>query len=209
MNLKRTDVLMIAAVVTVLLLLGLIAMQQVRQARQRSKLISCHSNLHHVSMSFRIWAHDHDGFYPMQTGHAEPGIRDDALAGRLFKVFQVFSNELSVPKTLTCPADDRTAAVEWGALANSNISYILGLDATEDQPDMILASDRNLALNGRLLSGVVALPNGSPVEWTRAVHGLRGNLAPAGGAVYRMTTPELREQLTKPGDATNRLAFPQ
>jgi hypothetical protein len=209
MNLKRTDVLTVVSVVTVLLLLGLVAMQQIRQARQRSKLISCHSNLHHVSLSFRVWAHDNDGLYPMQVGHAEPGIREDGLAGRLYKVFQVFSNELSVPKTLTCPADDRTAAVEWGALVNSNISYTLGLDATEDQPDMILASDRNLAIDGRLLSGFVPLPRASSIEWTREVHGQRGNLAPAGGAVYRMTTPDLREQLDKAGDATNRLVFPQ
>lgn len=212
MNLKRTDVIVIVSVITVLLLLGLTAMRQLQLNRAKAARISCVGNLKQVGLSFRIWANDHGDLYPMSPELDVPTLRNEVLAGRMFSVFQLLSNELAVPKTISCPADNRWAWVEWDALANTNISYLLGVDAADDKPNTILSGDRNIALEGRLLSGVVALGTNSQVTWTRAIHKNFGNLALADGSVggsMQMDPEQLRQLLRDSGDATNLVAFPQ
>ncbi len=209
MNLKRTDVLMIVAVVTVLLLLGLTAMRQLQLNRATAARISCVGNLKQVGLSFRIWANDHGDLYPMSRDLDDPTLRSEVLGGRMFRVFQLLSNELSVPKTISCPTDNRWAWVEWGALANTNISYLLGVDAADDKPNTILSGDRNIALEGRLLSGVVALGTNSQATWTREMHDRTGNIALADGSVQQVIPSLLHQQLKYSGDATNLLVFPQ
>jgi hypothetical protein len=212
MNMKRTDVLMIVSVISVLLLLGLVAMRQLQRNSAKSARISCVGNLKQVGLSFRVWANDHGDLYPTSHKLEDPTLRSEVLAGRMFRVFQLLSNELAAPKTISCPADNRWAWVEWSALTNTNISYLLGVDAADDTPNSILSGDRNIALEGRLLSGVVALGNNSQVTWTRAIHKNFGNLALADGSVSgsMQTDPEqLRRHLRDSGDATNLVVFPQ
>lgn len=209
MNMKRSDLVTIIAVISVLLLLGLTAMRKMQRSRATWARISCVGNLKQIGLSFRVWANDNNYFYPMQIGYKNPTVREDALVGRVYRVFQVMSNELSVPKTLNCSADRRGPAVDWQSFSNSNISYFVGLDAEDTRPDMVLSGDSNLAINGKLLSGVVALGTNSPVTWTREIHQEAGNIGLADGSVQQVTTESFRQQLTKSGDATNRLVFPQ
>jgi hypothetical protein len=209
---KRSDLLSILAIVVVLMLLALSGMAKLRQNRATAARISCVGNLKQVGLSFRIWANDHGDLYPMSPRLEDTTLRDAVLAGRMFRVFQLLSNELAVPKTISCPADNRWAWVEWDALANTNISYLLGVDAADNKPNSILSGDRNIALEGKLLSGVVALGTNSPVTWTKAIHKNFGNLALADGSVSgsMQTDPEqLRQLLRDSGDATNLVAFPQ
>lgn len=44
------------------------------------------------------------------------------------------------------------AATDWNSLRTSNISYFVGLGASDSNPNMILSGDRDIAENGRLLS---------------------------------------------------------
>ena len=48
-----------------------------------------------------------------------------------FRHFQVMSNELSTPKILVCPADTRVAAANFVRLKNQNVSYFVGLEASD------------------------------------------------------------------------------
>ena len=75
MSMKRSDLVTIIAVITILLLLGLIAMKKMQRSRERSLRISCVSNLHHVNLSFRIWANDHDNLYPTQLADEKGGAK--------------------------------------------------------------------------------------------------------------------------------------
>lgn len=145
----------------------------------------------------------------MHTGHRDPTVREAALAGRLVRVFQTISNELGATWLLTCPADNRLPARVWTSLSVTNLSYFIGLDAEDTRPDMLLSGDRNLAVNGKLLSGVVALGTNSAVTWTRAIHREAGNIGLADGSVQQVTTKQLHQQLRNSGDATNLLVFPQ
>lgn len=196
-------------VVGVIFILFIVLGPGLSRARQKAARISCVSNLKGVTISFRIWANHKDDLYPMNTEFKDPTLRVDAFEGRMFRVFQVMSNELSSPKTLFCPADDRVAAKDWALLGNGNISYFVGLDAMDARPNMLLTGDRNLERDGQLLSGVVSLGTNSPVAWTAGTHRSSGNLGMSDGSVQQVTTHLLRQQLAHSGDTTNLLVFPQ
>lgn len=204
---KRRDV--IGIVVTVLILLVAVLVPALGRAKQKAARISCVCHLKQIGLAFRIYANDNADLYPMSVEAKDPSFRDDALAGDGFRIFQAMSNELSVPKTLSCPADSRRAATNWAALTNTNISYFVGLDAHDTKPNMVLAGDRNLALDGKLLTGVAALGTNSLLTWTKEMHREKGNIGLADGSVQQVTTELLRQQLKNSGDATNLLVFPQ
>jgi prepilin-type processing-associated H-X9-DG protein len=121
------------------------------------------------------------------------------------------SNELSIPKTVLCPADvARLPATRWDSIDNQNVSYFVGPDAQDTRPNMLLAGDRNMTLAGKLISGIVSPGASAPVSWTaREIHRGHGNVGLADGSVQPMTTELLRQQLANSGDTTNRLVFPQ
>ena len=134
----------------------------------------------------------------IQTGH---------VAG----VFLVMSNELSTPKILSCPADYlRVMASSFdNGLSNSNVSYFIGVDAEETQPQMLLLGDDNFLVNGQpVRPGVVSLATNAPVAWSTARHNQQGNIALADGSVHTLSSSKLRESLSWGGTNVIRLAFP-
>jgi hypothetical protein len=199
------------AITAVVALLFLVAMQVITHwdYRERRQRISCVNNLKQIGLSFRIWANDSSDDYPMGRPDEFGGVRDSLAEGKGWRAFQVLSNELSVPKTVICPADTRVAASNWNDLGNVHVSYFVGLDAEDTRPNLLLAGDRNLALNGRLLTGIAALGTNSPLTWTKEIHQEAGNIGLADGSVMQVNTVQLRQHLAKTGDATNRVLFPQ
>jgi len=206
MNMKRSDLLVAVSVTAVVLLVALTILTQQQRSRKKA---TCVNNLKQIGLSFRIWANDCGDSYPMQVSVDLGGAQEAVVTGGVWRVFQSMSNELSVPKLTTCYLDDRVAAVDWQSLSNTNLSYFVGSDAADTRPNMVMSGDRNLAVEGKLLSGVVALGTNSPVSWTRAIHREAGNIALADGSVQQVTTEQFQLQLMNSGDATNRLVFPQ
>lgn len=203
---KRSDLLVVVSVTTMVLLVGMTVLTQQQHSRKKA---TCLNNLKQIGLSFRIWANDCGDSYPMRIPVDLGGAQEALVTGGVWKVFQIMSNELSVPKTTTCYLDDRLASGDWQSLSNTNLSYFIGLDAQDTRPNMVMSGDRNLAVEGKLLSGVVALGTNSSVSWTRAIHREAGNIGLADGSVQQVTTEQLRLQLENSGDATNRLVFPQ
>ena len=69
--------------------------------------------------------------------------------GNVLATFLAMSNELGTPKILHCPEDtDRVETNSFAALASSNISYFVNVDATESYPQMFLCGDDNFAVDG-------------------------------------------------------------
>lgn len=204
---RRRD--LVAILITVVALLAIVAVPKLSRAKQKAARISCVCNAKKLGLAFRIWANDNDNLYPMSAGNADDSLRIDALEGRMFRVFQVMSNELSVPKSVICPSDTRSAATNWTSFANENVSYFMGLDASDAQPNLLLSGDRNLGRDGQLLSGIVSLDTNSPVAWTKIMHRQSGNIGLADGSVQQVTTELLRQRLAHSGDTTNLLVFPQ
>jgi prepilin-type processing-associated H-X9-DG protein len=121
------------------------------------------------------------------------------------------SNELSTPRILVCPMD--TARIEtntFAGLANSNISYFVGVDVTNDSnPQMIISGDCNFEIGGLpVKSGLLQLSTSVSVAWTSARHGSNGNIGLGDGSVQQMNNPRLMSDLGLTGLATNRFAIP-
>jgi prepilin-type processing-associated H-X9-DG protein len=183
---------------------------------QRAGRIQCVNNLKQNGIAFRIWADDNGDHYPMQYRAKDFDGSSFANEKQMFIYFQVMSNELSNPKMVHCPEDDkRSAATNFTTDFNSSrVSYFVGLDANGTNVANLLAGDRNITSgiapkNGMLeiTTNQVAWTN-QAVAWTKKIHKNAGNILFADGHAEQLTSSKLRESLMRSGMATNRLVFP-
>ena len=73
--------------------------------KKRAQRINCLSNVHQVSLAFRIWQGDNNGKYPMSVSMTNGGAMEWTVTTNVAAYFQVMSNEIVTPKILICPAD--------------------------------------------------------------------------------------------------------
>ena len=206
------------------------------RTKGKAQRINCINNLKQVGIACRLWAGDHGGKYPMQVPSTNGGpaqqlaISDGTGTAYTFQVFQVLSNELGTPKITMCPADgDRTPATDFGAdfsvRANSAVSYFVGKDADESNPQMLLAGDRNLGVKpangwaGNTGDGCVTgfSPNvglagnykslaiyqtNMSFQWTDKLHRAAGNVVLADGSVQQPSSTKMREAIKASSNAT-------
>jgi prepilin-type N-terminal cleavage/methylation domain-containing protein len=163
--------------------------------------------------------------------------------------FMVMSNELSAPKILSCPSDNlhTTAPTNWNPVLicgipnmngsglssaqsqSTSISYFVGADATEADPQAIISGDCNIGNSGATSASAAASArfasasessqttcqplltsaayNGSPFwSWTaNDLHQKSGNLLIADGSVQSATIAGLHTFLN---NATNTVEYP-
>lgn len=198
-------------IVAVVALLAAILLPWLAGAHDRSRRIQCVNNLKQCGLAFRIWEGDNNDRYPMDVPVTNGGTKECTTGAETYRHFKVMSNELSTPKILVCPNDDRAAAADFVHLNNSHVSYFVGLDAKETDPQMLLAGDRNITGGGAPEKGVLKLVPGEPVAWTSAIHNHAGNVGLADGSVQQFTSSGLFTALKNSGSPTNtwRLALPE
>src|SRR5437016_2473003 len=80
------------------LLVGLL-LPALSQAKEKAKRVKCMSNLRQIALAFRIFALDHDGFYPWHTDPSEGGTYG-AFAADPWRNFLAASAELDAPRIL-------------------------------------------------------------------------------------------------------------
>ena len=206
-----------AMAVGVALLLPVLA-----RAKAKANRISCVGNLKNMGLAIRIFSTDNGGAFPWllstnasddgKGGKIGPGTREfTANARDLWRHFQILSNELSIPRILVCYSDkERRLTRSWTNLNNLNLSYFLGLGASENLPQSILAGDRNLLLDGRALSNeVVQFGSRTNVSFDRRLHVGAGNLLLGDGSVQQVSNTRIREQFHDASlVSTNTLVFP-
>ena len=196
-------------IIAVVAILAAMLLPALAKAKQRAQRINCVNNLKQCGLAARIWSGDHTDQYPMAVSNSLGGTLDWVAEGNAFRHFQVMSNELSTPKILICPADSRQQASAFALLNNQNLSYFVGLDATESKPQMLLAGDRNITNGLAPLHTILKLPPNQPAGWTDAIHFKVGNIGFADGSVQQLTTTGLQSQLKHTDDSANRIALPQ
>jgi len=191
-------------------LLVLLTIPAMLRARAKARRIGCVSHLKVVGLGFRIFATDNQGFMPFQFSTNSPGTnnpisrpsfggtREYALdpAGA-WRHFAMLSNQLNLPVILHCPADrERTPARTFLEFTNNRfLSYTVGVSASEEQPQSILASDRNLLLDGLVVSNtVLTLATNLTVTWDRRIHDVSGNILLGDGSVQQVSSGRLSEQ---------------
>src|SRR6266699_2191246 len=117
------------------------------------------------------------------------------------------SNELSTPKVLLCPADaGRRNADLFQTFDNSHLSYFVGAEAENTNPQSLLSGDDNLLIGGVAVKrGLLELGTNQPVGWSSARHVFQGNVALADGSVQGVASTRLGALLMQTGLSTNRL----
>jgi prepilin-type N-terminal cleavage/methylation domain-containing protein len=201
-----TELLVTIAVLALLVAFLLPALQR---AQERARRSSCAGDLMEIGIAFKTWAVERTNDYPMRVSAGKGGTWDSVGTGLAFPHFQVLSNEISTSKVFICPADkQRTAAKDFASLANTNLSYFVGLDEDESSPQMLLAGDRNVT-NGTPLppNRILALTTNTVLGWTHELHNCQGNALLADCSVQRVTSSGLKAQVANSG-GTNRLAIP-
>jgi len=212
-NQRNNGLTMLESMVVIFSLFILVAvlLPALGAAASKRKSIGCINHLGQIGMSFRVWAGDHRDKYPMGTSVTNGGVMELASLGNAGPIFQAMSNELSSPKILVCPADkSRLPLPNFNfRLTSKNLSYFVNVDASEANPQEILAGDDNLAIHGvRVKSGWLELSSNSPAVWTPARHGFRGNVALADGSVQAMNNSTLRHWFDSTNSAGITLAIP-
>lgn len=180
------------------------------RAKERSQRITCTHNLKELCLALKTWALEHGDRFPMNVPAEEGGSTQHAGKGEVFRYFQMMS---ASPKTLVCPSDVRKPATNLeSGLSNINLSYFLGLDAVDTNPQMFLSGDRNLT-NGPLPSNrILVLSTNFDIGWTYEMHHNQGNIGLADGSVQQFSRKGLSESLRSTAfnntGLTNRLAMP-
>lgn len=204
----------VGVVLAVLVVLAAVFLPALGAAKRKSAKISCTNNLKQIGLSYRIWEGDHNDKYPMAISVTNGGTRELTQAGNAVASYQVMSNELSTPRILICDGEygysgdtNRIYTTNFATLSNSNVSYFVGVDADEANPQDILSGDSDLLVGGRpVKAGLLLLRAGDLVDWQPTWHGPhRGNLGLADGSVQGFHTGS---HLLPTGPDTNRLAIP-
>jgi len=201
------------------------------KAKAKAQKIKCVNNEKNIGLGFRIFSTDNNGQFPWTVDVSQGGsMTNGALT---WQHYVAVSNELSTPKIILCPSDGQQAGETvarqeatnflhlvrtGGANANRFVSYFVGLDASEENPQTILGGDRNLSADTSVAS-VVLLKNTSaasagplsfpiPVAmantmataagtknfgFTSRTHDSSGNILLGDGSVQQVTSSRLRE----------------
>lgn len=234
------ELLVVIAIIAILAAMLLPALARAKAAAHR---IHCVNNLRQVSLAFRVWAGDHGGRYPMSVSAALGGAQEfvgrargdgtiiaPSISYQPGRVFQCMSNELSTPRILVCAADeshpDPAAGFSNAALLGSDnptpasrtrISYFVGGDAIESDPQTILSGDCNVAGSGNVngtrfgasaAGGYVIGPGSYDSKtgwvWTQnELHRKSGNLALSDGSVHQVSVAGLRDALRASTNSVN------
>jgi prepilin-type processing-associated H-X9-DG protein len=201
----------VLVVVIVLFVLAAMILPMLPDRHHKSPRISCVNNLKQVGLAYRLWEGDNGDKFPMNLSVTNGGTMELANGKNAWINFLVMSNQLITPKMLHCPSDtDKFAATSFSAnFDNRNISYFVGLDASENDPQAILSGDDNFEINGApVKSGLLELSTNTPIAWSAARHKFSGNILLADGSVQLLSNSGLTNWLHQAGSFTNRLAIP-
>ena len=210
-NYRRGVTLMeVLAIIAVIVLVVALLLPALANGRRRTSRIGCINNVKQVQLAFMTWSLDNSDRFPMQVSTTDGGSMEFVAGGHTFPHFQVISNEISTPKLLNCPVDNRMFAANFqNDFTDSNISYFVGLDASSTNPASFLIGDSHFAIGGvPVKSGLLLLSTDTSVGWTSARHDGRGNIALADGSVHLVNSSELRKLTAETRLATNRISIP-
>jgi prepilin-type N-terminal cleavage/methylation domain-containing protein len=211
-------------VIAIIAILAGMLLPALANAKAKAQRIACTNNLKQVGLAFRTFAVDNSDQFPMSIALASGGSADTITdPTKTWLTFLVMSNELGTPKIVNCPADSShsPAQTNWQGYqlqGNATLSYFVGIDAKETEPQMLLSGDRNVTnttLNpstgagynivGYFISNAVSQ---TTAGWSKSMHKNNGNVVLGDGSVQQHTSSRLREQFRNSQDYSNRLAFP-
>lgn len=185
-------------VILCLVLLVVLVLPMFAKTKRHPSWARCINNLKTVGLATRIFATDNEGLYPWQQSVTNGGTKELlAPPWRVAPHFQGMSNELSSPWILWCREDQkRQATTNFATLTDANVSYFIGLDATEESPQSILSGDRHLTVDGaNARPGLLTLTSTNQLGFSRQLNSQGGNLLFGDGSVQRAPPAHLNGYL--------------
>jgi len=209
-GLTLVELFVVMAIITFLVLFAMSG-TAIGTSKARALRIQCVNNLKQIGLATRIWEGDHGDKYPWSIPGTNGGTIQFTTGPNAWRHFQIMSNELSTPKVLLCPADDdiRTvAATNFNSLNNSNITYFVGLDVSEANPNGMLFGDRNITNGTPIKNGILELTTNQLAGWTAEMHKNVGNVLLSDGSVQQLSGTGLRVTIENTGLFTNHFQMP-
>jgi hypothetical protein len=163
-----------------------------------------------IGLAFRTWSLDNNDRFPMQVSVTNGGTMELITSGVVYGHFEVMSNELSTPKILLCPNDEkRNCATNFGVdLRDTNLSYFVNTDATNGDGSSLLSGDRNITTRAPASSRLVPLTMADTIAWTKDIHSQKGRLGFGDGRVDSFSNGSVGAAIKIGAGATNWLAVP-
>ena len=178
-------------VIAIIAILAARLMPALSKAKLRTYRIRCVSDLKQTGIAFHMFANDHSHKFPMDVPIIEGGSREFVSGGNAYRHFLALSNDLS-PRLLTCPSDTKSMVLDWPAFSNEHLSYFVGVDASPDAPNSMLAGDRNISSDSELKTNTLQMTYLTNVQWTAGLHQFKGNILFSDGHVSELGDDGLR-----------------
>ena len=231
-------------VLAIIALLAATLLPALASTATKTQKIYCVNNLKQIGLAFRNWESLHGGKYPMDVSYLQGGASENLAHGGTATFTQngiqvggsynaaddihvLTASNWNFPQIAGCatPSGHNLAGSQT---SQSCISYFVGADATEADPQSILSGDCNIgsgatqsgaaglrfaALSATASTGPWEIPqnaytgNGNTYwSWTaNDLHQKSGNLLLADGGVQQTTISSLHIYLN---NATNTVTFP-
>ncbi len=191
-------------------LLAAIFLPALARSRARSSRLGCANNMKHIGLAFCTWSLDNNDRYPMQVSVTNGGTMELMASRIVYLHFQVMSNELSTPKVLLCPNDEkRSYATNFDVdLTDRNLSYFVNVAATREAGSSFLSGDRNITNRARAGSRLVSLTTADRIGWTEEIHLEKGHIVFSDGRVDSFANGSVGAAIKIGDETTNWLAVP-
>ncbi len=219
-------------VIAIIAILAAMLLPALAGAKKHALATQCINNLRQDGFAFHLWALDNNDRYPMEVPDSAGGaVPPGGLTGAdTYRIYQVLSNEITTPKILVCPTDERRSATNFASTGtgadfnNNTLSYFAsaqGPGSSGNAPQLFLMGDRNIYNDAKANPNTypygcspgnetVALfvTGSSAPGWTARMHGQRGNVLLGDASTQKYSSAQLRAALLPTTGVTNRLLFP-
>jgi prepilin-type N-terminal cleavage/methylation domain-containing protein len=182
-------------VIAIIAILAALLLPALATSKAKAKRVECLNNLKQIGLGFRLWANDNGSQFPWQVPSADGG----SMATEYWPDhFLVASNHIGTPKILACPADKQKVPVsDWKDLdGNLNISFFLGLDSSEGNPESIVSGDRFISESNYEVTWNAAIGSSIVATFEPVIHGAGGNIVLSDGSAHQMQTLQFRAQIS-------------
>jgi type II secretory pathway pseudopilin PulG len=217
----------VVVLILIVAVLALLFLPREPNPRAKAVRICCVNNLKQIGTAYHLWAGDNGDLAPSQQTVASNGWREfltNANQGALcWTNYAIMADDLGLsPKLVICPSDERLCAQDFtNKFDNNNVSYFVGVSASDNQPQSIQGGDRNLGPGAVPAADYgyspktgkgndVAIPINSskgPVSWTLKMHSAgntvgAGNILLGDGSVQQVSTSAFNQIWLPNADAT-------